>query len=445
MSVRCISGLFVVLLSLPVYALDLQDAYVLALRNDPSFQAALKEHEAGLEDRSIGLAALLPTLNYNYSNSENDSEVTQLSVAGDPRTNRSYRSYSSNLTLQQPLFDYGAWARYRQGVAKALMADERFRSRSQELLVRLFSAYSEALLAAERQELAQAQRRAYAGRLELNEKLIAGGEGTRTDLLETSARHELALAQQIEAEDALDSALRELQSIVGEPLVIEDLPPLGDSFVVQPLQPTQYDAWRQLTLASNAELASQRHALEVAEQNVQSKVASHLPKLSLYASSRLTSSDSESSYNQKYDTESIGIQLSVPLFAGGGAAASTRQASRQLDQASHELDKLSADTLNELRRQYNLCVSSVAKIRAYELAVKSARALIDATQKSVAGGERVNLDVLDAEQQHHDARVNLADARHSYLRAWLQLHYLAGVLSEDNLNQLGKYFAAKNS
>jgi protease secretion system outer membrane protein len=216
---------------------------------------------------------------------------------------------------------------------------------------------------------------------------------------------------------------------------------LGDGFVVQPLQPAQYDAWRALALASNAELASQRHALEVAEQNVQSKVAGHLPKLSVYASSRLTSSDSESSYNQKYDTESIGIQLSVPLFAGGAAAASTRQARRQLEQAGFELDKQSADILNELRRQYNLCVSSVAKIRAYELAVQSARGLIEATQKSVAGGERVNLDVLDAEQQHHDARLNLADARHAYLRAWLQLHYLAGVLGEADLDHLSRYFA----
>ncbi|WP_423228022.1 TolC family outer membrane protein [Phytopseudomonas dryadis] len=436
MMMHRLSWLLVALFVPSVHALDLQDAYALALRNDPTFHAALKEHEAGQEEIAIGRAALLPRLSYTYSNARNESEVTQ----SDTRIERDYRSYSSNLTLQQPLFDYAAWAEYRQGVARALLADERFRARSQELLVRLFEAYSSALLAAERSSLAQAQRRAYGGRLTLNKRLFEGGEGTRTDMLETQARHELALAQEIEAQDALDAALNELQSIVGEPLVMQDLTPMTETFEVQPLQPQRFDAWRDMALASNADLASQRHGLEVAEQNVKRLRAGHLPTLSAYASSRLTSSDSESSYNQKYDTDSIGIQFSMPLFAGGRVTASSRQASRQLEQASYELDAQTAATLVELRRQYNQCVSSVAKVRAYELAVASASTLVEATQKSVIGGERVNLDVLDAEQQQFEAKSNLAEARYGYLRAWLQLRYLAGVLGEADLQQLSGYF-----
>ncbi|WP_259764343.1 TolC family protein, partial [Pseudomonas protegens] len=96
-----------------------------------------------------------------------------------------------------------------------LFSDERFRGKSQELAVRLLSAYSQALLAQERIELSRAQKRAYAERLQLNERLLKGGEGTRTDVLETQARLSLALAQEIEAQDQQDAALRELQAIVG--------------------------------------------------------------------------------------------------------------------------------------------------------------------------------------------------------------------------------------
>ncbi|MFP3519494.1 TolC family protein, partial [Pseudomonas sp. SIMBA_077] len=92
---------------------------------------------------------------------------------------------------------YEAYARYRQGSAQALFSDERFRGKSQELAVRLLSAYSQALLAQERIELSRAQKRAYAERLQLNERLLKGGEGTRTDVLETQARLSLALAQEI--------------------------------------------------------------------------------------------------------------------------------------------------------------------------------------------------------------------------------------------------------
>jgi len=426
--------------SLSAQALDLGDAYALALRNDPTWQGSIAEREAGLENLTIGRAGLLPRLSYRYNRARNDSEVTQRSQFGDVTTQRDYRSYSSTLTLEQPLFDYAAWSDYRRGVAQAALADERYRGRGQELMVRLFGAYSEALFANEQIALAQAQRRTYAEQMTLNERLLKGGEGTRTDVLETRARYELAQAQEIEAGDNLDAALHALQAIIGEPVAVEDLAPMTADFRVQPLTPTRFERWRDLAVAHNAELASQRHGLEVAEQNIERQRAGHLPSLSAYASKGISSSSSESSYNQRYDTDSIGVQLSVPLYAGGGVQASVRQARAQRDAAGFELDAQLNDTLTQLRRQFNLCASGTAKIRAYDLAVKAASALVQATRKSVRGGERVNLDVLDAEQQLFSARRDLAQARHEYLRAWLQLRYLAGVLEAGDLNALSRYF-----
>ncbi|NWD01151.1 TolC family outer membrane protein [Pseudomonas sp. P7779] len=423
-----------------VQALGLLDAYDLALRNDPTFQAAIQEREAGEENRIIGRAGLLPNLSWSYSNSRNESEVTQSTAVGNVTSDRDYRSYASTLTLQQPLLDYEAYARYRQGAAQALFADERFRSKSQELAVRVLSAYSQALLAQERIELSRAQKRAYAERLQLNERLLKGGEGTRTDVLETQARLSLAQAEEIESLDTQDAALRELESIVGQPLQIDELAPLTRQFEIPPLEPNRFETWREIAMANNPELKSQHHALDVAEYEVERKRAGHMPKVSLYASSRQTSSDSESSYNQKYDTNSVGIQVSLPLFAGGSVSASTRQAANQLSQAQYELDAQTARTLIELRKQFNLNTSGAAKVRAYEMAVSSATALVTATKKSVTGGERVNLDVLDAEQQLFTARRDLADARHAYLLARIQLKYFAGLLNEQDLRALAGYF-----
>lgn len=442
MSVRCVC-LLLLLASLPAQALDLGDAYALALRNDPAWQGSIAERDAGLENLAIGRAGLLPRLSYRYNRARNDSQVTQRSQFGDTTTQRDYRSYSSTLTLEQPLFDYGAWSDYRRGVAQAALADERFRGRGQELMVRLFGAYSEALFANEQIALAQAQRRAYAEQLTLNQRLLKGGEGTHTDVLETRARYELAQAQEIEAGDNLDAALRALQAIIGDAVMVEDLTPMTRDFHVQPLVPARFEPWRDLAVAHNAELASQRHGLDVAEQNIERQRAGHLPSLSAYASKGISSSSSESSYNQRYDTDSIGLQLSVPLFAGGGVSASVRQARAQRDAAGYELDAQQRDTLNQLRRQFNLCASGTAKIRAYGLAVKAASAQVVATRKSVQGGERVNLDVLDAEQQLFAAQRDLAQARHEYLRAWLQLRYLAGVLDAGDLNVLNRYFVAQ--
>ncbi|MFJ9994239.1 TolC family outer membrane protein [Pseudomonas putida] len=430
-------------LVLPVQALDLSDAYALALRNDPTLHAAIAERDAGVENLAIGRAGLLPNLSYRYNRARNDSEVTQRSQFGDVTSQRDYRSYSSTLTLQQPLFDYAVWSDYRRGVAQAALADERLRGRGQEMMVRVFEAYSEALFADEQIALAQAQRRTYAEQLQLNERLLKNGEGTRTDVLETRARYELAQAQEIEAGDNLDAALRSLQAITGEAMSAEDLAPMLPSLTVQPLVPARFEPWRDLAVAHNAELASQRHALEVADQGVERQRAGHLPSLSAYVSKGISSSSSESTYNQRYDTDSVGIQLSVPLFAGGGVSARVRQAQAERDGLQFQVDAQVSDTLNQLRRQFNLCASSTAKIRAYGMAVNAASALVEATRRSVQGGERVNLDVLDAEQQLYGARRDLAQARHEYLRAWVQLRYLAGVLDAKDVEVLNGYFVTR--
>lgn len=126
---------------------------------------------------------------------------------------------------------------------------------------------------------------------------------------------------------------------------------------------------------------------------------------------------------------------------GGGVSASTRQASRNLEQAEYELEGKTRKTLIQLRRQFNDCLSGVSKLRAYQKALRSAEALVVSTQQSVLGGERVNLDVLNAEQQLYTTRRDWARARYDYLMAWTQLHYYAGILKADELASVDAAFS----
>jgi protease secretion system outer membrane protein len=424
----------------PALALGLLDGYHLALDNDPQFQQAIQEHEAGLQYRALGRAALLPRLVYSYNRGHSASEVTQTNSRGDIEQTRHYDSYTSTLSLQQPLFDYEAFSRYRKGVAQTLLSDERFRSQSQLLLIRVLEAYTGALLAQDQIDLARAQKRSYQEQYQLNQRQFQLGNGTRTDTLETQARFNLAQAEEIEALDKQDSALRELERLVGVPLEFTDLEPLGKQFRISPLNPTSYTAWRDLAMAENAELAALRHALDVARQDVELKRADFLPRLGLYASSGQSKSGSETTYNQRYETDSIGLQLSIPLFSGGETLAATRQATHLMEKSHYALDDKLRETLNQVRQMYNLSTSSAAKIRAYEMAVNSARTLVLATRKSISAGVRVNLDLLDAERQLYNAMNELSKAKYDYLNAWARLHYHAGVLTERDLQQVATNF-----
>jgi protease secretion system outer membrane protein len=424
------------------YAMGPFEVYEQALRNDPVFLGAIKERDAGLENRIIGRAGLLPRLSYSYNKGRNHSEASLPDNRGGSVTDtREYNSYGSTFSLQQPLFDYEAYASYRKGVAQALFADETFRGKSQELLVRVLTYYTQALFAQDQIDIAQAKKKAYQQQFQQNEHLFRQGEGTRTDILEAGSRYELAIAEEIAARDEQDASLRELGALIGVPSVdIDDLQPLSEGFAAFTLQPANYDTWHELALANNPDLASQRQALEIAHHEVERNRAGHLPRVSAYARSSKQESESTNTYNQRYDTNTIGIEVSMPLYAGGGVSASTRQASRNKENAEYELEGKTRETLIQLRRQFSACLSGVSKLRAYEKALKSAEALVVSTQQSILGGERVNLDILNAEQQLYTTRRDLAQARYDYLMAWTKLHYYAGTLKETDLAKVDEAF-----
>ena len=418
--------------------------YEQALRNDPEFLAALQERDAGQESRTIGRAGLLPKLSYNYNKGRNNSRATYLNERGNSHEDRNYNSYGSTFTVQQPLIDYEAYANYRKGVAQALFADETFRSKSQELLVRVLTHYTQALFAQDQIDNARAKKNAYEQQFQQNEQLFRQGEGTRTDILEAESRYELATAEQLQAQDEQDAALRELGALIGVAMVnIDELTPLPVSFSALPLQPASFSSWHTMALESNPLLASQREALEVARYEVERNRAGHLPKLNAYASVRKMESESGNTYNQRYDTNTIGIEISLPLYAGGGVAASVRQANSNLARVEYELEGKTRETLIELRRQFNACQSGVSKLRAYQKALVSAEALVVSTRQSILGGERVNLDALNAEQQLYSTRRDLAQARYDYLLAWTKLHFYAGTLGEQDLARVDEAFVPR--
>ena len=416
--------------------------YEEALRNDPTFLGAMKERDAGLESRIIGRAGLLPKLSYSYNKGRNNSQATYLNDRGNSHEDRNYNSYGSTFFMvQQPLIDYEAYANYRKGVAQALFADETFRSKSQELLVRVLTHYTQALFAQDQIDIARAKKKAYEQQFRQNEHLFRQGEGTRTDILEAESRYELATAEEIQAIDEQDAALRELGALTGNAsLSIEQLQPLAADFNSLPLEPANFSTWHAMALANNPELASQREALEVARYEVERNRAGHLPKLNAYASVRKMESDSGNTYNQRYDTNTIGIEVSLALYAGGGVSASVRQAGSNLARVEYELEGKTRETLIELRRQFNACLSGVNKLRAYQKALISAQALVVSTRQSILGGERVNLDALNAEQQLYTTRRDLARTRYDYLLAWTRLHFYAGTLGEQDLARVDEAF-----
>ena len=417
-------------------AISLLESYKSALDNDPSFQGARSAQLAGMESSVIGLSSLLPSISASYGYTQNDGNRTTLSTqVTEPLR---YDSKVLNLSLRQPLYSPDGWQRYQGSQAQAAYSDAQFAGARQDLIVRLTTAYLEALLAEDQLRLAIAQRDAYKENYTANQRMFEKGAGTRTDMLETRARYQIAEAQAIEMENLVDNKRQELAVIIGrDPGVLD---PLARKLPELPLEHRSLEAWESVTRENNPDIQAQRHSVAYSQTEVERNRAGHYPRVDLIASYGRNTSDSLINKDYQINVTSVGVQLSIPLYSGGSVSAQTRQASARLMSDKASLDATLHKSLVEVRKQFQLVSSSLMRMQAMEEAERSAAEAVEANRKSVAGGTRVNLDVLNSLQQLFTTRRDLSDARHGYLLSHLRLRAAAGVLSDTDLVSVGACF-----
>jgi len=417
-------------------ALGLLQAYDAALKNDPAFRAAYYQAEGGKENRILGRSALLPTISGAYSINQNRSTIE---VFGK-ETPQDYLSRSATLQVRQPLFSMDAWARYKQGAAQSEYAAAQFDSQAQEVLMRVLGAYFEVLFKQDQVKFAQAERDMYIEQKNVNALLYKKGEGTRTDELETQSRLDLAEAQLLEAQDALVNSTDTLSSVVGMAVPAGSLDQMRPGLNVARQDIQGYDKWRDLALEGNPDIRALQKNLEISQQEINKQRAGHVPRVDMVGTYGKTLSDSLSTINQDTTVRSIGFQVNIPLYSGGSVSASTRQAVAGREKAKADLQAQTDKILIDLRKSYNQVVSSQPRIDALEKAVASAQLLITATEQSIKGGVRINLDLLTAQRQLFAAKRDLAQARYGYLLAMLRLRADAGTLGPEDVRLVAAYF-----
>jgi protease secretion system outer membrane protein len=421
-------------------AISLQQAYEAALKNDPQYRMHYYEKESAQENEVLGRSNLLPQVSASYSASRNVADLNQYSnfdrvwIPSHPR----YISRSSAVQVRQPILNLDGIVRYRQGKVQAKQGAQQFEADTNDVILRVVGAYADALFAEDQVELSRVQRDMYQEQMKVNARLFEKGEGTKTDMLETKARFDLAEAQLVEAQDNAQAMRDTLAGVIGmDPGALDKL---GTNFRFQPLKPASIDEWRSIALAHNPALLSARLGVENARLDIQRNKAGHAPRVDFIAAYSKDDSASLQTYQQNSVNRTIGVQVNIPIYQGGAISAQTRQAADNWNRAQSDLDNRTNQVLVELRKAYDLVQNSVAKVAALEKAVASGKELMVATEQSIKGGVRINLDLLNAQQQLYTSQRDLAQARYSYLLGLLRLRAAAGTLGESDVREVAAYF-----
>lgn len=430
-------------------AVTLQQAYEAALKNDPTYKMSFYDKESAKENRVIGRSFLLPQVSASSSLSRNVTDIDQyqnaqyfqgieISPPGWAHLSPRYLSRSNTVQLRQPILNLDGVARYRQGKVMAEQGEAAYEAAGDDVAVRVVSAYMDVLFAEDQLRLSQVSRDMYKEQMHVNNRLFEKGEGTKTDMLETQARLDLAEAQVTEAQDNVTASRETLAGIIGEdPGKLEEL---SDGFNPVTLQTGSFEDWAKTAREHNHDLAAARLAVESARLEISKQKAGHYPRIDFIASYSKGDAESINTYNQNTVDRAVGVQVNIPIYQGGAISASTRQAADNYGKAQSDLDARTSKVMVALRKAHSTVVSSVHKIEALEKAVASGKELMKATEQSIKGGVRINLDLLNAEQQLYTSQRDLAQARYTYLIGLLQLRAAAGTLDASSVREVAAYF-----
>ena len=411
---------------LPAWSLDLRQAYEAAYENDATIRAARAGAQASREKLPQARAQQRPNVSLNASRNHNDlTSETQNSQGKPVRSENQYYSGNQSLSVRQPLYRPYVSALVRQAQAQVEEADAALERDEQTLVTRVGEAYFDALLAQDQVLLIEAQKTTYTTQLDAARKGLQAGTGTRTDIDEAQARLDLTLAQELEALQNVEYTRRRLESLMGQPVDVLaglDVERFNPTVPV----PGLVDAWVERAEQASPELQSLRAQLDAARMEVDKAQAGHKPTLDAVAQWSRSNSDSVTNVNSRYDNKSIGLQLSVPLYAGGYVSSSVRQAVAAQERAREALEAARRDLGVRVHREFRGMTEGVLRVKALEQAVRSAEQAVLSNQMSFQAGSRTTVDVLNAQQQKTTAQRDLAQARYLYLVSRLRLQALVG-------------------
>lgn len=309
---------------------------------------------------------------------------------------------------------------------------------AQDLIVRVAQAYFDALVAQDTLAFIQAEKVSVAEQLAAAERNFEVGNSTITDTREAQARFDLVRAQEIASANDLQVKQLALDQTVG---IIQTQPwPLHLPITLPEPSSVNVLDWVEWAQAQQPQIRQAKLALDIAKLETDKAETGHLPTVSLNArvgqvnNRQGTMNLPGQSFNNK--EARIGVELNMPIFAGGAVQNRVRETLALENVARAQLDQVTRNTTQATREAFYGLQSGRSQVEALEAAEISSQSALEANQLGYEVGIRINLDVLNSQSQLFQTRRDLAQARYGVLMSTLRLAQASGTLDMEAVRKI---------
>jgi outer membrane protein len=412
--------------------LELFDA---ARAYDASFLGARAQAESAEYRAAQAEALRRPNVALSAGATHEDAHVP---VLGGLTTNGA----QLGVQARHPLFNRGNGASIEQAYRALDAAKADLAAAEQDLIVRLAQAYFDVLAAQDTLDFTLTNKNAITEQLAAAKRNFEVGTATITDTREAQARYDLAVAQQIAAENDLKTKQAALDQLVGRTNVTPQ--PLATPVQFPPsLAGGDVNEWVQRAEAQHPAVRKATLALDIAQLETTKARAARLPTVDLVGSvaGGRNVGDGATPFPGNFSNATVGVQMSMPLYTGGSIENRIRETTTLEEKSRQDLAGARRGVELATRQTYLGVQSGQAQVKAFEAAESSNQLALEATQLGYKVGVRVNIDVLNAQTQLFQTRRDLARSRYDVLVNSLRLRQAAGVLMPDDLKPINALLA----
>lgn len=427
-------------------AIDLLQLYHAAEANDPVFASARAQRLANNEKTPQGRAGLLPQITGQWSHGKNNGS-TQVAAA---TLKNDFTQTTWAIALTQPLFRWENWQNYKQSELLAITAQAQFSQAQQDIILRVSQAYFDLLTAQDNLRLANTKQHSIEEQLAQAKRNFEIGTATIVDTHEAQARYDLAQAQKIAANSELEIKRGALSEITGTPIDL-NVPTINRSQQLSIPTLSALEDWLNQAKRDNLQVAIAQTAVEIARREHSKTRGGHLPAVDLIASRSYSNTKTNETVEQSISSASpigktfnnqIKLQLTLPLFSGGYTQSHLRETQALLSKASEDLQAAQRRATQTARSAFMNVSSGLAQLKALEAAEQSALSAYDSNKVGYEVGVRINIDVLNAQEQLTSTRRDLYKAHYDVLMAYLTLKSTVNTLDENDLIWLNSRLTA---
>jgi outer membrane protein len=436
-------ALCLALLAVPpaVFGEDLIQVYRDAKSYDAQFASARFALDAGRERLPQGDAQYRPTVGLTAGSSRTKQNLESSNSLLFPSSDRQYRTNAYQLTLTQPLWRRQNFLLASEAEWQVKQAESSFGQAGQDLILRVSQAYFDVLASQDSLALVGAQKAAISEQLAQAKRNFEVGTATITDTHEAQARYDLIVAQELAAQNDLENKRQALFQLTGKQYGA--LKPLRPQIVLGGPDPANMQTWVDMAEKQSYAVQILEAAAEVAQLEAKRASGAHHPTLDFVATYGYTSQSGTAltSIGSDVTVSTLGVQLAVPIYQGGALNSREREAAANYNKSREDLQAAKRTAALTARQSYLGVLSGQAQVKALEQALVSSQSALDSNKLGYEVGARINIDVLNAQQQLFSTMRDLALSRYNTITGQLKLKAAAGSLREEDLEEVNRALA----